>query len=686
MKDESIERICNLSPMQEGILFTHIYDPSSDAYIVQMAMELVGDGDLSNLVESFQVLIQRHEVLRSAFVWEQLDQPYCVILKERKADVVQVDVSDLPPDSQEEAVRKFIKEDRDRGFKLDSDLLMRLSALKLSSDRYKILFTYHHIIIDGWCMGTVFHDLIENTNRLREGLQLLPKPEYSYRDYLAWLKKQNRETALSYWSEYLRDCPDSTSLPYVDVSRYGYSRRERSLDLTREESLGLEKIGRDEELTSNTLLQCVWGLLVQRYSNRSTVCFGNVVSGRPADVLGVGSMVGVFINTIPLIFSSDCSMTFLELAKKIQSDFRKGETHGYVSLADILKRSESGGDLFDHLFVYENFPTSDGMSDGTAEAQSGFRIENIEASEQSSYDLNVKVGPGERIKVLFDYNGERIKEEFIELMVDHFKGVVQQILANPNRKVDEIDILTPGEKRRFIEEYNATQADYPADLLLHEGFEKQVRLTPDAPAVRYEEEWLTYAELDRRANRIADALLSDYDLAPGEFVGVRLPRSFEMVETVFGVLKAGAAFLPLDIEYPAQRSLSMLESAGVRLLVEYEAGDAIGFQGDIFDVRTLEGREFPSSVAGHERRASDVAYAIYTSGSTGQPKAALMEHGGVVNTIVDVNDRFSVGQDDVALGISSLSFDLSIYDIFGSLACGASVGIVPEADRRDPSR
>ncbi|WP_055108260.1 non-ribosomal peptide synthetase [Paenibacillus ihumii] len=681
-----ISKVYPLTPMQEGILFHSLYEQHSQAYFEQLTLTLEGELVPSILEESFNRLIQRHDIFRTLFVWEKVQKPRQIVLKERKATIVFKDIRSFASDRKEAIVKEEMLADRLRGFDLSRDLLVRMTLIQTELQTFKLIWSNHHILIDGWCTMPLIHELFQIYHSLLHGLPLQLKKVYPYSNYIDWLKKQDKEEALAYWEHYIRGVSGQTVIPHQKPIQHGghYVLEEQLVEMDSEITEQLLNLASRNQVTLNIVIQAIWGILLQRYNNADDVMFGSVISGRPPEIEGIEHMMGLFINTIPVRVQDSANQTFTALIKAMQLSALDSEKYGFVSLADIQSRSDVDHALFQHIIAFQNFNSAEGPAED--KDASPVRIIGSEAFEQTNYDLTIMVAPGDRIRIKISYNGSLYDRAWIEEVGAHWIMAAQQVAANPDVRLQDLEIVPPAERERLLVDFNRTTASYPSTATIVELFEQTVNSHPNQLAVVSGKDSLTYQQLNDRANQLG-AELCKRGLPPKAIVGIIADRSLSMMIGVLAILKAGAAYLPIDPDYPAERINFMLQDSGAEMLLhESHLGTELDFQGErvAIDSGRLYEASVPATHLSSPAKPEDLAYVIYTSGSTGTPKGVMVANRSVVNLCHWHNRRFQVTSEDQAAKFAGFGFDASVWEIFPYIIAGATLHMIPDEIRLDP--
>ncbi len=678
--------IYSLSPMQQGMLFHSIMDSASGAYFEHSRLEIIGEIDIKLFERSFNFIIEKYDILRTVFLYEKVSQPVQIVLRKRMGNILYNDISALKEEERNGFIEDFIKKDKMQGFKLSIDLPMRIAVIKTGEKEYEIIWSYHHIIMDGWCLGIIMSEFFKAYSLLGKGKEISVVNNYPYSDYIKWLKKQNKEKALAYWKNYLEDYEQQASIPRLHKKSNDNTYLQSDIQFELDEAITekLTKLARENQISLNIIIQTIWGILLQRYNNTNDVVFGAVVSGRPPEVVGIESMVGLFINTIPVRIQKD-EISFIELSKEIQENASKSMAYDYMPLADVQASSMLKNSLFDHIMIFENYPVDKQLSNMESGQELGFSIQDYEMFEHTNYDFNMAIIPGDTIIFKLTHNENVYSKELVEQIGKHFKIVIDQILEKPDINAAKISIVDDEEKHQLLVEFNNTKVEYTKDKTLYQLFEEQAAKTPDNIAAMYEEESITYKELDSKSNQLA-SILREKGVKADSIVAISLYRSLEMTIGIMAIQKAGGAYLPIGPEYPEDRIRYMLEDSNANILLtqshlkgnyKFENIDVIAiddkelYKGDISSLQPISG-------------PNNLAYVIYTSGSTGKPKGVMIEHHSVINRTKWMQKRYPIGENDVILQRTPYTFDVSVGELFWWSMTGAKVCFLTPGGDKDP--
>ncbi|MEV0281340.1 non-ribosomal peptide synthase/polyketide synthase [Streptomyces sp. NPDC050610] len=668
-----------LSPLQSGLLFHGLYDEQGpDIYTLQVRFDLEGAIDAPALRAAGQALLARHANLRAGFRHEGLSRPVQVIPAEAEAPWRELDLSGLGETEREAEAELFLARDREERFDLSRPPLLRFTLLTLGDDRHRLVFTHHHLLLDGWSLPVLARELFA----LYAGDRELPAVR-PYSDHLKWLAGQDRSAAEVAWQEAFADFEEPTRV--APVGEYTQAEPERvEFALSRERTAALAERARTYGLTLNTVVQGAWALVLGSLTGREDVVFGVTVSGRPPELAGVESMVGLFINTLPLRARPRPAEPLARFLARLQDEQARLLDHQHLSLTDIARRT-GFGELFDTLLVFENFPLDADELDASATA-AGLRLRGATARDAVHYPLGLVALPGESLGFRLHYQPGLFDRGSVERIGERFVRLLESVTVAPELAVSQIDVLGVDERRRVLEEWNDTAAEVPR-ATLPALFEAQAARTPDAVAVVSDEVTLSYAELNERANRLAHHLIA-LGAGPEGFVGISLPRSELTMVAVLAVLKSGAAYVPVDPGYPADRIAHLLTDAAPALLITARdvlsrlpegSGPARLVLDDPQTVAAVADR--PATDPADTDRSSALsplhpAYAIYTSGSTGLPKGVVVPHENVTDLAAWAAGEFGAEELARVVASTSLNFDVSVFEMFGPLLSGGSIEVV----------
>ncbi|MGV9251182.1 non-ribosomal peptide synthase/polyketide synthase [Streptomyces sp. NPDC003697] len=688
-----------LTPMQAGMLFHSLMDPDGRTYVNQVQLVLSGVTDPHVLAEAWQRTADENPMLRTRLVWQETAEPLQVVQRRATVPVAHHDWAGRPADRCERELAELLAEDRQAGVDLAAAPLMRLTLIRLSPDRVRMVWTFHHVLLDGWSAAQVFDEVCERYAALTAGRRPQVPARAPFGDYLRWLAEQDTAGAERYWRRTLAGFRAPTDLPRdrrpAEAHRTSSSGTVR-VTLDAGVSAGLRETAQQAGLTVNTLLQGAWALLLSRYGGGDDVVFGTTVSGRPAELPGVTSMVGLFINTLPTRARIDGRRPLLEWLGELQAAQSEARRHDFVSLAELQTWSEvpGGTNLFDSIVVFENYPFDEG-----ALSRHGLGVEQERDLEPTNYPLSVVVAPGDTLSVSLDYDPAAFDTATVEGLGAGLRTLLTEMATDPDRPLADLPLMDPAEGRRLLDRFGGPVTRAP-HRTLPAIFQEQAARTPAAPAVLAGSERLTYRRLDERANRLARLLIAA-GAGPERFVALALPRTADLVVALLAVLKSGAAYLPVDPGYPPERIAFLLDDVrpdAVVTTAQISAGLPDGpFERIVLDDPEYAGRLAAMPAAGlddGERHApllpGHPAYVIHTSGSTGRPKGVVVTHASVAALTDWAAAEFTGRGLAHVVASTSLNFDVSVFEILSPLLSGGCVEVVRDllalAERPGPWR
>ncbi|MCC5667068.1 AMP-binding protein [Nostoc sp. CHAB 5784] len=686
-KRQNIENIYPLSPMQQGMLFHTLLTPQAGVYVPQVCLNLEGKLDVNAMQTAWQEVIRNHAALRSAFYWEQRDKPFQVVFRQVEFPWTFLDWRELSYKEQQARLEEFLEGDRSLGFDLKEPPLMRFTLIQLDKSQHTLIWTQHHLILDGWSSALV----IQQFQHYYHSPSRYPNPR-PYGEYIAWLQQQDQAAAKTFWQKQLQGFITPTSLPISQKLRTTQpSLQSEMRSLNPDQTATLQTWAKQHQLTLNTVLQGAFALLLSRYCNTTDVVFGATSSGRPATLPGVQSMVGLFINTLPVRVQVSPQTNLVEWLQKLQAQQAESWQYEYTSLLEIQEWSElpRGTPLFESILVFENYPVDTSGVQGNQD----LRIVNIQSIEWTSFPLTVLVSVGNKLSVNLKYDRTRFAPVAMTQLLEHFCLLLESMIVHSGQNLGTIPLLTHQEREQIIQ-WNQTQTDYPQKCIHHQ-FEAQVARTQDSIAVVFGEQQLTYRELNQRANQLAH-YLQNLGVQPETLVGIYLERSLLMVIGILAILKAGAAYVPLERDYPTQRLGYILSETEVSviltqaslldpLLPPFQRGvGGISYKAVCLDRDWQQISQHPQHNISTSVNLDNTIYVIYTSGSTGQPKGVINTHRGLSNRLFWMQQQYGLQTSERVLQKTPFSFDVSVWEFFFPLLNGACLVMAKPGGHRDP--
>ncbi len=670
-----IATVYPLSPMQQGMLFHSLYEPNGPTYINQMRVDIHGL-DVPRFTAAWQQAVDRHELLRAGFVWDNgLETPRQIIHRQAV-----LEVSVCPHGSDADAVAAT---ELQRGFDLARPPLLRLALVPTGAQRYHLIYTSHHILLDGWSNSRLLGEVLQ-----AYAGQPVAAPSSGYTDYLGWLQRQDRAASLAFWQEQLAPLEEPTRLALA-CGHHPDAKPGQDAHLV---NLGaaftheLQTFARQQQVTLNSLLQGAWALLLQRYSGQRCVAFGATVSGRPVELAGIEEQLGLFINTLPVVTSPPPALNAVQWTRAVQAQNLALREHEHMPLAELQRVAGHNGEaLFDTLLVFENYPVSDALS----AAPGGLQFANLAYSEQSGYALTLIAQVGAELELGFHFLTERFSAHSIQRIAGQLVQLLGQFMHQPERAIGDLRLLAEADHARVVNSWNDTAKHYPDVPFVHQLFEAQAARQPHAPALVFGDTALSYGELNSQANRLAQHLHA-LGVGADVLVGIAAERSVEMVVGLLAILKAGGAYVPLDPEYPQDRLAYMFEDSGIDLLLtQSHLLDALPIPVGLTCL-TLDTPYAWADQSGEnlqvELHPENLAYVIYTSGSTGKPKGAGNRHVALYNRLAWMQEAYALDASDSVLQKTPFSFDVSVWEFFWPLMVGSRLVVAGVGDHRDPAK
>ena len=672
-----------LSPMQAGMLFQALLSdtgPSRAGYdIEQLHLALAHDLDVALFERAWTHVARRHPALSVAFRWEGVARP-----EQRAQRRVQVP---LERGDRNEPLTAFLERDRRRGFDLRQAPLMRVTVFPGGTTQTDVVWTFHHLLLDGRSFARVLQEVFQTYAALARGaLPILPRPPRRFADHVHWLSRQDAASSLAYFRDLLRGLPHPTPLPLAESAAHPLPRQgggERLHVVAPAVHAQARAWAHQTGTTLGSVVHAAWALVLARLTSSSDVLFGSTRACRRSGLDGdARDMIGLFINTLPMRVRVDEALSARAFLAAVRAQGVALRAHEHASLTDIRGQGEfpPGSPLFQTVLAFENRE----LNHVLRELDPAWLQRRCTLYERPSPPLTLTVTDDAQLVVRVLFDRSRFQDGAMDRLGQYLETAIAALSDGVDRPLSELDILPTEERQRLLVTWNDTDRPFP-DTCIHEAFERRVDALGNATAVECDGSALTYAELEEHANRLAHALVAR-GAKPGTRVGICLDRGLPLVVAMLGVAKSGAAYVPLEPTYPPER-LRLMEAVTQPVLVVTQGAHRGTFAGPTLSLDGREGADVdggPSTRLPRTASPGDVCYVLFTSGSTGEPKGVVMTHRAVVNTLDWVNRSFEVVPGDRLLFVTAASFDLSVYDTFGILAAGGTIVVASAAVLADP--
>ncbi|MEI4746482.1 amino acid adenylation domain-containing protein, partial [Rhodococcus erythropolis] len=676
-----------LTPLQNGMLFhSMLAEESVDVYTMQMALDLSGTVDADRLRSAAQAVMDRHESLRVAFVTDDAGRSVQVVMDRAPVQWNAIDLSGIENKVERESeLARVAAADQADEFDLATPPLMRYTLVRLTGDTFRLLVTNHHILLDGWSMPLLMKDLLV-LYATHADPSLLPRTR-SYRAFLSWLVAQDSNKSMARWAEVF----DGFEEPTLVTAKSGTTEitmrsREIAVDFSTATTSRITELAGRVGVTANTVVQVAWSILLSHMTGQDDVVFGATVSGRPPSLNGVESMVGLFINSLPVRVRIDKSASLESLLTDVQSEQADLLDHHYVSLADV-QRTVGLGTLFDTLAVFESYPVDEEGLAAQAQAIDGLRIDGLHADDTTTFPLTLMVTLDSSLHFGVKYLPDFFEHQQVQSLVDRLVRIVEAIADDATKPVGDIELMTEQERSLVLDGWNTTAHEMaPTDLV--ELFEKQLLRSVESTALVFEGTHTTYADFGARVHRLARVLIAE-GVGTDSLVGIGIRRSEDLLIAIYAVLAAGGAYVPVDLDQPAERVEYILDAADPVCILSTTRDAMSSTRRRVITIDTIDTTAVPCGPIADEERSApiepdDLAYVIFTSGSTGRPKGVAVSHRSIVNRLAWMQSEYPLSGTDSVLQKTPVTFDVSVWELFWPLQVGARLVIAVPDGHRDP--
>lgn len=655
--------IYKLSPMQEGLLFHILEDPTSNDYFQQVRATFTGQVNHDRLKSAWENLIKTHDIFRTSFHWNDLPNPVQIVQEGIQARWDYVDCIKDNPSDKVRRMEEFLAKERDQKFDLRQAPLIKATLFRFTETMFLFNLSYYHIIMDGWSLPIVFSEIFQHYYGISKPPGYTPS---KYKEFIHWLNQQDRIEAKKFWNENLRGFNQPSLFPGVKKSdNITRSALHTVTNKTLRASIssGIKDLTRKHKITMGSFFHSIWGFLLSFYTNEKDVVFGATFSGRPPSLHDAVTTIGLFINTLPVRIKIDSTQIVLDWLLQAQQNLLQCERFGYYPLTDIKDCSElqSGSPLFDSIMVIENYPVSNKMED-----QMDISVGSFDSFEQTNYPITIVIVPGDQFVVKAIYDPMLIEDEFVKTVLEKLEHVAEQFLLAIEMPLSKIPVLINDEKDVLLNFGRGEILPITPGATVLDLFAKQVLQHPLAEALLVHETVFSFKELDEYSNQLSHYLVTLHLLQQGDLVGVMLERNEWLLISLLAVLKTGAAYLPIDPTYPASRKNFIRSDSSSKIIID----------------DTLI-QQFKSEQAGFSKRslnirinANALACVIYTSGSTGKPKGVMISHRNWFSFLTWCQHEFRDSNFDIVYAVTSISFDLSFFEFLYPLSIGKKIRLL----------
>ncbi|KAF6565105.1 amino acid adenylation domain-containing protein [Paenibacillus sp. EKM202P] len=682
-----LDKMLYLSPLQEGLLFHYLDHPASDQYFVQVHWKYHGRLEVDRYREAWNSVIAENDSLRTCYIWETLDKPIQCIVRNAELEWTFLDFEAEQPERQQEHIERWMTMDRNRRFDLTQPAF-RLTLIQIASNEWTMIWSYHHILLDGWSLPLLLnrvHELYACSLQNR-----IPQRNLNrfFESYIRWLNNKDRTEAETFWRAYLADVTEPTrpliekgTLP--DVHQPIENQQIETLIIDSRRTKQIADFVQQVQVSLNTLVQFAWGKMLQVYHDADTTIFGMVVSGRGSDLAQADRITGMLINTLPLVMHWNVKQTITEYVQQLHQTIQKLNDHSYVSLNELKSWSGiQGHAMFYSIVAFENY-----LND-YRQPENELKMSAMEEREKTNYPMTITVAhDGEQIIIKFIYDADRLKQETVSRLAEQLQNTVQYVLEYPNHTVGDVCFMNKDEYDRIVYDWNNTYTAYPRDRSIVDLFQEQAKLRSSQPAVIAHNQVMSYHSLNLMSQHIANRLADDANASShGKFIGVYLPRSLEFIVSILAIMKAGYAYVPIDPDFPAERTRELIKDAGLDTILTSQEGTkriseaCKGIRLTLIDTEHFDQNGVVQQEKKENRVApNDLAYLMYTSGSTGKPKGIMVEHRNVIR-LVKNTCYFPFSSDIRLLYTGSPVFDASTFEIWGTLLNGGQLFVISKDD------
>lgn len=676
-----IDNICGLSPMQQGMLYHYMLHEDSNVYCQQISFKINAELDVELFEKALIQTAKKYDILRTIFIYDKIKSPKQVVLNTINLDFVYKSMEQIEDSKFQQAIKDEKKQLLNKGFKLSQSPAFRITLIKRHSNEFYVIWDFHHIILDGWSLPIIMESSINFYMNIDISAQS-NNDKILFSRYINWINQQDKSIVAKKWQDYLSGIEEKTYLNKASGDSEEYEHGCINIKISEEKTAQLKALAVKFKTTLNVVLDVIWGILIQKYNGTDDIILGSVSSGRDIGLDSVSDMVGLLITTTPIRIKCDKETRFNDLLFQINGEFREHMSDGFIGLDNIIKCTDLKGELFDTIIAFENYPL-DSISDKRE------LITEVESREETNYNMAVSISTSKETNMKLSYNSLVYNNKFVLRLGSHIETIIDVILSKEEILVKDIDIITIKEKEQILEAGNNLNVNYPISKTVHEIFEDIVDQYRDKIAIVDQKKEYTYNELNMFANNIA-YILTEKKCLRGDIVGLAVEKSFKAIGMILGIIKAGCAYLPIDIKVPVERISFMVSDSNCKLLLcdNNQMSDRLNNLNIAAQIITIEDEDKNLNInnPGNMVEPIDLCYVIYTSGTTGIPKGVMIEHRNVVRLLFNEKMLFDFNAADVWTMFHSYAFDFSVWEMYGALLYGGKLILVDEELARDTPR
>jgi len=678
-----IKDVYELSPLQQGMLFHNLYNPASESYFQQLDFRITGNLYGAYFRQAWQLIVDRYDVFRTSFHWEELDSPVQVVKKQALLPWEELDWTTVQRTTDD--IQVFLDAQRQNKFQLETAPLMRCQLIKLDEKNWHFVWNYHHLLLDGWCLPLILKEVFYAYDQFCKGLQVkLPLP-VPIRNYIVWLNEQDSSAMAAFWQTEFAEMETPGSLFDApihkrDVQQQNYSTFHQ--EVSPEITMLLQKIGRDARITFSTIIQAAWAIVLQRFLRQPDVLFGYTVSGRSYSVNSAENIIGLFINTLPVRIKIPKDQPLLSWLQALQLRQQEREKFSFSSLAEIknLTGSKQNANMLETIIAFENYPIDKSFEGNIG----GLAVQDIHFFEQTDFPVTLIITPGDSLHIKCIYDKALYQWGQISSLLAHFLNLLKNVSENPGASVGSLSVFDKALEKTWLYDWNNTVANNGNETVIG-LFEKQVNLKGLSTAVTNGVKNYTYNEINKQANQVARSLIEN-GIGKNDVVAVCMDHSAEMIASVLGIMKTGATYTPIDPVYPKNRISYIIEDASCKRVIADKEYTAYFNEALLINTESCNTGKDP----GYSQNVplvtdmDDTAYILYTSGSTGSPKGVRINHHSLCNYLQWAVKKYLKEEKASFPLYTSISFDLTVTSLFVPLISGNSIVVYSAASHEGP--